>query len=294
MAGNSSLLAATPDLPEGALAPARQMPLAADRAANLPRQLLTFSRRQIIQPKNVDLNEVVNNMTKMLRRLLGEDIILQVNYAPNLPLIHADPGMMEQILLNLSVNARDAMPGGGRLVINTSVVQVDEAAARQTPGVVPGEYVCLVVTDTGCGIGPEHMPHIFEPFFTTKDVGKGTGLGLATVYGIVQQHRGLIKVSSQLGRETAFEICLPATAARSSARGAAEPESKIRGGAETILVVEDQAPVPGLVRNVLVRHGYRVLEANSGVDALPMWLEHQDEIQLPFNDIVKAQRVSRP
>jgi len=292
IAGHSSLLSMTPNLPETALDSAQQIAIAADRAANLTRQLLTFSRRQIIQPKNVDLNEVVNNMTKMLRRLLGEDVVLQVNYAPNLPSINADPGMMEQILLNLSVNARDAMPGGGRLVINTSVVQLDEAAASQAPGVVPGEYVCLIVTDTGSGIAPENLPHIFEPFFTTKDVGKGTGLGLATVYGIVQQHRGMVKVSSKLGRETMFEIFLPALAARAHARAAQESDNKIRGGKETILIVEDEAPVRVLVRSVLERHGYRVLEANSGVDALPIWLEHKEEVRLLLTDMVMPHGVS--
>ncbi len=290
--GHSSLLAALPKLPEGALESAQQIATASERAANLTRQLLTFSRRQIIQPKNLDLNEIVNHMTKMLRRLLGEDITLQVNYAPNLPLVHADPGMIEQILMNLSVNARDAMPKGGRLFINTSVVQLDAAQAAQNPGTVPGEYVCLAVKDTGIGIVPENLPHIFEPFFTTKDVGKGTGLGLATVYGIVQQHRGWISVSSKPDEETAFHIFLPAITAKKPARDAQSSEPKVRGGHETILVVEDEGPVRVLVRSVLERHGYRVLEANSGVDALPIWLEHKDDIHLLLTDMVMPHGVS--
>jgi CheY-like chemotaxis protein len=290
--GHNSLLGMNESLPESALESTQQIALAAERAAKLTRQLLTFSRRQIIQPKNLDLNEVVNNMTKMLRRLLGEDITLQVNYAAALPLIHADPGMMEQILLNLSVNARDAMPKGGRLFVNTSVVNIAEAQARQIAGAAPGDYVCLIVKDTGVGIAPENLPRIFEPFFTTKDVGKGTGLGLATVYGIVKQHRGWIKVASKLGKETAFQIFLPAIAGKAESRELDAPEPKVRGGAETILVVEDETPVRILVRSVLERNGYRVLEANSGVDALPIWLEHREEISMLLTDMVMPHGVS--
>jgi len=289
--GHTSLLAMG-KLPDEALDSARQIGLAADRAANLTRQLLTFSRRQIIQPKNLDLNEVVNNMTRMLRRLLGEDITLQVNYAPSLPLIHADPGMMEQILMNLSVNARDAMPKGGKLFIDTVNARVTEADAKRNAGASAGEYVCLTVRDTGKGIPPEVMPHIFEPFFTTKDVGKGTGLGLATVYGIVQQHRGWLKVSSQPGKETTFEIFLPALATRGGFATAPAPEPVIRGGTETVLVVEDEPPLRQLVSSVLQRYGYRVLEANSGVEAIPVWLEYQDEISLLLTDMVMPHGVS--
>ncbi len=289
--GHTSLLAMLP-LPDEALDSARQIGMAADRAANLTRQLLTFSRRQIIQPKNLDLNEVVSNMTRMLRRLLGEDITLQVNYAPNLPLIHADPGMMEQILMNLSVNSRDAMPKGGKLFIDTSTVLVTESEAGRTAGASAGEHVCLTVRDTGKGIPPEVMPHIFEPFFTTKDVGKGTGLGLATVYGIVQQHRGWIKVASQPGKETKFEIYLPALAARGGSAAVPAVEPQIRGGTETVLVVEDEGPLRVLVSNVLQRYGYRVLEASSGVEALPIWLEYQDEIKLLLTDMVMPHGVS--
>jgi two-component system, cell cycle sensor histidine kinase and response regulator CckA len=290
--GHTSLLTMSP-LPEDALDSARQIGLAADRAANLTRQLLTFSRRQIIQPKNLDLNEVVSNMTRMLRRLLGEDITLQVNYAPHLPLVQADPGMMEQILMNLSVNSRDAMPKGGKLLIDTSVVTLDAGTSRKLPGSSPGEFVCLRVKDTGKGIPPEVMPHIFEPFFTTKDVGKGTGLGLATVYGIVQQHRGWLNVTSKVREETMFEIFLPGLSGTGVAMetGAAVAPA-VRGGNETVLVVEDETPLRQLVRNVLQRYGYRVLEANSGVDALPVWLEYQDQISLLLTDMVMPHGVS--
>jgi PAS domain S-box-containing protein len=289
--GHTSLLTMH-KLPVEANESAQQIGVAAERAANLTRQLLTFSRRQIIQPRNLDLNEVVNNMTKMLRRLLGEDITLQVNYASSLPFVNADPGMMEQILLNLSVNARDAMPKGGRLFVNTSVVKMDEALARQIPSAAAGDYVCLTVKDTGRGIPPEVLPRIFEPFFTTKDVGKGTGLGLATVYGIVQQHHGWIDVTSKPDKETVFQVFLPAVAPQIKSRSAPSPEPEIRGGKETILVVEDETPLRVLVRSVLQRYGYKVLEADSGVDALPVWEEHRDQISLLLTDMVMPKGVS--
>ena len=290
--GHTALLAMGPALPEEALDSARQISFAAERAANLTRQLLTFSRRQVIQPKNLDLNEVVDNMTNMLRRLLGEDITLQVNYGPALPMVHADPGMMEQILMNLSVNSRDAMPNGGSLFINTSTATFDEAQARQIPDAAVGDYVCLAVRDTGAGIPAEHLPHIFEPFYTTKDVGKGTGLGLATVYGIVKQHRGCLKVHSQVGVETILEIYFPAVAAESPPADSQMSEPKIRGGNETILVVEDEAAVRALVRGVLQRYGYTVLEAVDGVTALNVWNQHRDNIKLLLTDMVMPQGIS--
>jgi PAS domain S-box-containing protein len=289
--GHSSLLTMGGDLSQDAKESAQQIAVASERAANLTRQLLTFSRRQVMQPKNLDLNEVVNNMTKMLRRLLGEDITLHVSYTPCLPLVHADLGMMEQILMNLSVNSRDAMPKGGRLFINTSVFTADSAYSEEVPEALPGEYVCLTVKDTGVGIPPEVLPHIFEPFFTTKDIGKGTGLGLATVYGIVQQHRGWVKASSTVNKETVVQIFLPVVEGKSGA--AAElPEPTIRGGDETILVVEDEPPLRILVRSVLERYGYRVLEAASGLAALITWEQHKGEIQLLLTDMVMPHGVS--
>ncbi|WP_160164580.1 PAS domain S-box protein [Pedosphaera parvula] len=285
--GHGSLLGMVEHLPKEAQDSAQQIILAAERAANLTKQLLTFSRRQVIQPKELDLNEVISNMTKMLRRLLGEDITLQVNYAPSLPQVHADPGMMEQILLNLAVNARDAMPKGGRLLIYSSAMTLDQGQALRHPGARAGEYVCVTVKDTGTGIAPEHVPKIFDPFFTTKDVGKGTGLGLATVYGIVQQHKGWITVDSTVGKETIFQIFLPGSVSKaaSSLAGPAV-ETRVQGGAETVLVVEDETPLRVLVRNVLERYGYRVLEAVSGPAALSVWQEHKDEISLLLTDMV--------
>ena len=290
--GHASLLSITGGVPAEALESAQQILFASERAANLTRQLLTFSRRQVIQPRDLDLNEVVSNMTKMLRRVLGEDITLQVNYASHLPAIHADPGMMEQILLNLSVNARDAMPGGGRLFIDTSAVRIDDAYARQNPEASVGEYVCLTVKDTGSGISTEILPRIFEPFFTTKDVGKGTGLGLATVYGIVRQHRGWVNVQSKVNEETIFQIFLPACSPKTGLPQAVPVESKIRGGTETILLVEDESPLRALVRKVLERHGYTVLETDSGVSAQEVWRENREKIGLLLTDMVMPHGLS--
>jgi signal transduction histidine kinase len=166
--------------------------------------LLLFSRRQVMQSQDLDLNQVVTNLAKMLQRIIGEDVRLQLNLHPSPLLAHADAGMLDQVAMNLSVNARDAMPQGGQLVIATSEKIVDEELARHQPDAAPGRYVCLSVTDTGCGIAPEVLPRIFEPFFTTKETGKGTGLGLATVFGIVKQHRGWITVASQPGQGTTF------------------------------------------------------------------------------------------
>lgn len=285
--GHTSLLGMAENLPADAQQSAHQIGLAAERAANLTRQLLTFSRRQVMQPKNLDLNDVVNTMTILLRRLLGEDITLQVKCAPDLPLIHADPGMMEQIVLNLAINARDAMPCGGSLFVSTSIIAVAAGLAEKFPQAVPGNYVCLTVKDTGTGIAPDVLPRIFEPFFTTKDVGKGTGLGLATVYGIVQQHHGWIKTSSELGKGTVFELFLPVAAGKPAHIESREiPAPQARGGTETILVVEDEPPLRMLVRSVLERYGYRVLEAVSGMAALAVWELHKDEIQLLLTDMV--------
>jgi PAS domain S-box-containing protein len=290
--GHTALLTLPPNLPPATIESAQQISFAAERAANLTRQLLTFSRRQIMQPKKLDLNEVVNQMTKMLRRLLGEDITLQVNYAPGLPLIEADPGMMEQILMNLSINARDAMPKGGRLFINTSMVTIDKAAAESIPKAAPGKYVCLVVKDTGAGIAPEILPHIFEPFFTTKDVGKGTGLGLATVYGIVDQHHGWITVDSKVDEGSDFKIYLPVAGGEGADTEITAPEAGIRGGTETILVVEDEIPLRVLVRSILERLGYHVLEAPTGVAALGTWHHQKDQIQLLLTDMIMPHGMS--
>jgi PAS domain S-box-containing protein len=256
----------------------------ANRAASLTRQLLLFSRRQIMQSRDLDLNEVITNLAMMLRRIIGEDVHLQLNLHPTPLLSHADPGMIDQVAMNLAVNARDAMPQGGRLVIATSEITVDADLARQQPDASPGRYVCLSVADAGCGIPPEILPRIFEPFFTTKEVGKGTGLGLATVFGIVKQHRGWLTVNSKVGEGTTFKVFLPALDA--AVAETSEPVAKPRGGTETILLVEDDAAVRKSTVTILRLRGYRVLEAGSGPEALKIWRDQRDGIALLFTDLV--------
>jgi PAS domain S-box-containing protein len=257
----------------------REITAAAERASNLTRQLLTFSRRQVTQPVDLDIRQTVSNVMKLLRRVLGEDIAVEARFAPSLPLIHGDPGMMEQVLMNLAINARDAMPGGGRLTVGLDVKRLPEAPT-------PGPYVCLSVSDTGSGIAATDLPHIFEPFFSTKQVGKGTGLGLATVFGIVQQHHGWIEVDSALGRGSAFHVFLPALEGGCAPRAGASLPVAAGGGSETILVVEDDPAVRGVTRSALRRYGYQVLEAGSANGALELWAQHSAQIQLLLTDLV--------
>jgi PAS domain S-box-containing protein len=259
---------------------------AAERAANLTRQLLTFSRRQVMQPRPLNLNELVTNLSKMLCRLLGEHIALQCHYSPVPPVVHADPGMIEQVIMNLAVNARDAMPKGGQLTLATQVATLSEASAQSHPGGRPGRFVCLSVADTGCGIDAETLPRIFEPFFTTKEVGKGTGLGLATVYGIVQQHQGWIEVASEVGRGTTFRVFLPALASDTPQAAAAGKPALIPSGRGTVLLVEDEPGVLELAKTVLQRAGYKVLTARNGQEARRVWAAHRQEIDLLLTDII--------
>jgi two-component system cell cycle sensor histidine kinase/response regulator CckA len=265
----------------------QQITDAVKRAAGLTRQLLIFGRRQTIRPANLDLNAVVINIIRMLQRILGEDILLQTNYASDLPLLHGDAGMIEQIIMNLAVNSRDAMPAGGQLVISTGTASVDAKQAGEHPEAKPGNYVFLAVTDTGSGIAPEHLPHIFEPFFTTKEVGKGTGLGLATVYGIVQQHHGWMTVKSEVNHGTTFTIYIPAlSSTQSEQKSDTTHFSKAPTGSETILVVEDEAPVRAIICHALERCGYTVLQAASGIAAMDVWREHRNKIQLLLTDMI--------
>ncbi|HZO12185.1 MAG TPA: ATP-binding protein, partial [Polyangiaceae bacterium] len=258
---------------------------AGSRAAELTRQLLAFSRRQVLQPRVLVLNEVLTGMERMVRRLIGEDVELSVNLAPDLGRCRADTGQIHQVMLNLVVNARDAMPHGGTLCIETKNLEVSEASALRHSGLTPGAYVCLTVRDTGTGMGDETAAHIFEPFFTTKEAGKGTGLGLATVFGIVQQSGGAIWVESEEGKGTTFHVCLPRTDAvedddqeRSSA--------PLSGGGETILLVEDSDQVRALVRGILARAGYHVLEAANAGEALLVCEQHEEDIDLLLTDLV--------
>lgn len=260
---------------------------AGQRAASLTRQLLAFSRKQVLQPEVLDLNLVVEDLGKMLRRLLPSDIDLVVSTTSNPGRVVADPGQIEQVILNLAINARDAMAGGGRLTITTANMVLDESHARRLPEVEPGSYVMLEVRDTGCGMDPETRSHIFEPFFTTKETGKGTGLGLSTVYGIIKQSGGHIAVHSEPQKGTAFEIYLPRISGEleSGAQVSREPASRYQGR-ETILLVEDEDGVRQLVSTVLQRHGFRVLEARHGTDALDLIARHPGPIHLVLTDVV--------
>jgi PAS domain S-box-containing protein len=280
------LIARNPSDPATAKA-LKQISDAARRAAALTRQLLMFSRKQVIQPKVLDLNAVLQNLANMLQRLLGEDVALEFNYAPTVPPIEADTGMLEQVVMNLAVNSRDAMPKGGKLCIGTAGVEIDDDYARQHPDSRAGTFVCVTITDTGCGMDRQTLDRIFEPFFSTKEVGKGTGLGLATVYGIVKQHRGWIEVSSQVGQGTTFKIYFPATARENDAAAetSTAPQS-VRGGQETILLVEDEPVLRELVRDILGQYHYRVIEAASGIEALKAWDEHDGRIDLLLTDMV--------
>ena len=263
----------------------------AERGADLTRQLLLFSRRQVMQPQHLDLNEVVTTTAKMLQRIIGEDISLELHlHATRLP-VRADSGMLNQVLLNLAVNARDAMPRGGRLRVDTWERAIGEGDARPYPDVAPGRYAGLRVSDTGSGIPADVLPRIFEPFFTTKEAGRGTGLGLATVFGIVRQHGGFVNVASEPGLGTTFEICLPETAPPEAAAEAPRART-VAGGTETILVVEDEPAVRHLVRSLLRRRGYTVFEAGNGIEALKIWQEHGDHISLVLTDMVMPDGVS--
>ncbi len=285
--GHASSLQGLPGLGEEGADSARQILAAAERAANLTRQLLTFSRKQHMRKTNLDLNDLVNQIAKMFRRVLGEDVSLHLNFASQLPRIHADQTMLEQVIMNLAVNARDAMLYGGDLTISTRAVRIEEAYVRDHPEALAGNFVCLSFLDTGSGIPPELIPRIFEPFFTTKEVGQGTGLGLATVYGIVKQHSGWIEVTSERGRGTCFEIFFPALVGETPPQTETHPaESKARRGSERILVVEDESPIRALVKSILERHGYVVTDAASGVDALRIWESHDGAFDLLLTDMV--------
>ena len=254
--------------------------------------MLTFSRRQLFQPEPLDLNEVVANTSKMLQRIIGEHIGLETHFAPGGAPLKADRTMMEQILMNLAVNSRDAMPKGGRLIIQTAAVVISEADAQANPKTRPGSFIRLKITDTGCGMTPETLDRIFEPFFTTKEVGKGTGLGLATVFGIVAQHYGWIEVESKLNSGTTFDIYLPRLAESEKFQTEFTRAPEISGGNETILLVEDEAPVRSLARTVLEHKGYQILEADSGPSALVIWQKHRDMIDLLLTDMVMPGGVS--
>jgi PAS domain S-box-containing protein len=266
---------------------------AGERAASLTRQLMAFSRLQVLSPRVLDLNALVAEVQKMLRRLIGEDIELTTVQGPALGRVMADPGQIEQILMNLAVNARDAMPQGGKLVIETANVDLDDAYARTHGVVTPGHYVMLAVSDSGCGMDAETQVHIFEPFFTTKELGKGTGLGLATVYGIVKQSGGYIWVYSEPGKGTTLKVYLPRVEDVDESVQAPEPSVYTPSGTETILLVEDEEAVRALASKILQALGYKVIESANPEDALRIGEHYKEPIHLLLTDVVMPRMSGR-
>jgi len=266
---------------------------AGERAATLTQQLLAFSRQQVIQPRVLDVNQVLGEMESLVRRLVGEDLTLISSQAPGLHRVRADPGQIGQILMNLVVNARDAMPKGGRLTIETANVELDARYVRNHPYAVPGSYVMLAVTDTGTGMTQEVKARIFEPFFTTKPAGTGTGLGLATVFGIVKQNGGLVDCYSELGRGTSLKVYLPRCLESSSTSDVALPAAISHSGHENILVVEDEECVRDLVREVLEDQGYTVIEARDPIRALELFEIHRESLDAVVTDMVMPEMDGR-
>jgi signal transduction histidine kinase/CheY-like chemotaxis protein len=285
--GHSGMLLARTNLPPELLDCAQAIYLSADRAARLTRQLLMFSRKNVMKAEPLDLRKVVSDLSKMLQRLLGETVTLEFNPPPELPLVQADTGMVEQVIMNLAVNARDAMPKGGTLTISTSPIEMNDAYVQTHPEARLGAFVRLRVSDTGCGMDSDTMARIFEPFFTTKEVGKGTGLGLATVYGIVKQHEGWVEVSSEVGQGATFDVFFPASSEPVKAPPPeAGPDAAVGRGHETILVVEDEPLLRDMAHLILQDCGYQVLEAGSGTEALQVWERHPGGIDLVLTDVV--------
>jgi two-component system cell cycle sensor histidine kinase/response regulator CckA len=284
--GHTELLTNAPSPGEHFTRKIEQIDRAADRAASLTRQLLAFSRMQVLQPRVMNLNGVVEEMGKLIPRLIGEDIELVIRTSTDLGTIRADASQMEQIIMNLAVNARDAMPGGGKLRIETSNAELDQTYSAAHPVVQPGHYVLLAVTDTGTGMDMETQAHIFEPFFTTKEQGKGTGLGLSTVYGVVKQSGGFIWVYSELGKGTSFKIYLPRVDQAAEKPGAPKPYVEVPRGTETVLLAEDEQDVREVAREFLESGGYKVLEASNAADALRLVGEHKGAIDLLVTDMV--------
>jgi PAS domain S-box-containing protein len=283
--GSADLLLEDLDPASSARGDVAEIRRAGERAAQLTRQLLAFSRKQPLTPRVIDVNALVADMDRLLRRLIGEDVELRTVLTPGVGAVRADAGQLEQVIMNLAVNARDAMPRGGKLTIETANAELDEAYAREHVTVRAGPAVMIAVSDTGTGMDSETLGHIFEPFFTTKEVGKGTGLGLATVYGIVKQSGGHVWVYSEPGRGTAFKIYLPRVTEAVEGVGAAAAPATVQG-TETLLVVENEAPLRELTRRMLEAKGYTVLTAATPTDALALVERHAGPIHLAVNDVI--------
>ena len=294
--GHSGVIMSRPTLQPELLDSAQAIYFASERAANLTRQLLMFSRKNIVQHKPLDLREVVGTMSKMLQRMIGEVITFKFEPPAELAPVHGDAGMVEQVIMNLAVNARDAMyRNGGTLTLTLEAMELAADQMQFHPEGRPGKFIRLDVADTGSGMTPEIQSRIFEPFFTTKEVGKGTGLGLATVYGIVKQHEGWVEVSSEVGRGTTFSVFFLAAALPTETKPAVAADfapSQVRGGKETILVVEDEPVLRDLAKLILAEYGYRVLLAGSGMEALQVWEKECANIDLVLTDLVMPEGMS--
>jgi two-component system, cell cycle sensor histidine kinase and response regulator CckA len=293
--GNTSMQLRNPGLDKKLTSSLTQVQRAAERATALTRQLLAYSRKQIIQRRPLALNEVIEQTVAMLRRLIGEHIALDMQLAPDLPPIFADPSNVEQVIMNLALNARDAMPDGGKLTLTTTRVEIDKASLVRHPESQLGSYICLAVKDTGHGMDAATVGRVFEPFFTTKDPGQGTGMGLATVYGVLKQHGGWIEVDSTPGRGTTIRTFFPLSVegfVAASAKPESAPVESTPTTAITILVVEDEEMLREFVSEALAALGYHVLSAANGPDALNVWAEHRDEIDLLLTDVVMPESIS--
>ena len=290
--GHACLRLQNPDLDAKTADSLKQIARSVERASDLTQQLLAFSRKQIMRLEVVDLNGLLRHLSDMLSRLIGEHVTLQYQFFEPLPRTEADVCSIEQVILNMAVNARDAMPQGGSLVVATSVAQISPAYASSHPEASVGEFVCITVTDTGCGMDDHTMSRLYEPFFTTKEVGKGTGMGLATAYGLIKQHNGWIEAESKVGKGTKFKIFLPISDKQLKPEGTTQASARTSGGNETILVVEDEELVLEFVASLLGECGYKVRRARNGVEALDVWRQHAAEIDLLLTDVVMPQKIS--
>jgi two-component system cell cycle sensor histidine kinase/response regulator CckA len=284
--GHTSLLLSEKSPDSSDYQPLQAVSEASARAARLIRQLLAFSHRQVMQFRTLDIRETLSAISMMLPQMLGEHIKVKIETARELPLINADTGMLEQVLINLAINSRDAMPNGGRLVIAAHGVNLGPDVLRGNPDARPGDYLCLSVADSGCGMSRETMARIFDPFFTTKPVGKGTGLGLATAYGIAKQHGGWIEVQSEISGGTTFQVFIPASGAPLAEKSQGAVAKSMPRGTETVFVVEDEETVCSFVSRVLSAHGYTVHVARSGVEALALWPQIKPKPDLLLTDMV--------
>ena len=286
------LLQQTPGLSSDVQESLKELEKESLMAMNLTRQLLVFGRREVTQIHPLELNELIKNLLKMLIRLLSSNIEVVFEPCPDRTLVEADQGMMEQVVMNLCINARDAMPKGGRLTLSTTVVEISNSSPKSNPDARPGRFVCLTVADQGCGMDQSVLKRIFEPFFTTKEEGKGTGLGLATIFRIAKQHAGWVEVASKVGKGSSFRFYIPVAAKQFENAQAGNDPDELQGGSETILFVEDERSLLCAAALSLRKLGYAVLEANNAAEALKAWGQHRQQIELVLTDMIMPGNIS--